>query len=247
MRRKLSVFLVLLLIFITESDGWSQQIRFTDPTNVWRTARQMAPDYVFYWTWQDYLVKDSLYEKDGHQYTIISRNGSGGPTVLYVREDSAARKTYVILADPDDYGQRVTDTGEFLYMDFNLELGDTLIMPVVLSGNDNDSFSVHVVQEVDSQQIGSLWYKRMTMQVISGMGPYYNDYTVTEGIGSGTGPVIEPRYNGNEWGPHRLFCFSNQGIIPSPPFGQNCFRPLAIHEAPTEDRFFTVYPNPAND
>lgn len=235
-------------LFLSAISGWSQQIHFSDTSNCWATMKSVAPDGTQYNVTMRYHAKDTFYEKNGHQYTIIGCTPEYLPTVMYVREDTAARKTYVIPVNWSFAWQRVTDSSEFLYMDFNMEVGDTLVMPVVLQNSD-DSVSVHVVSGIDSQKIGDRWYKRMTMEVLSGMTPSNvpasNFYEITEGIGAYSGPVIEPVSNGNEYGPFRLICFGYQGITPAP-FSGECFLPVSITEVDKTRITFKVYPNPSS-
>lgn len=238
-----------LLVLITSFLSTAQTIRFTDTTNKWSVSKWVAPDGEPYAVRESYRARDTFFDNNGLHYTIIDRNEQTPQRVMFIREDTATRKIFVIPVNWDFLRLNVYDTSEFLYMDFSMEIGDTLVMPVVLQDDTDDSVSVHVVQDIDSQLIGTQWYKRMRMEVLSGMSMPWasgsNFYDITEGIGPYSGPVIEPYNNGNEYGPYRLSCFSNNGVIPYP-FSGNCFDIVGITDRYMTNKDFVLYPNPAD-
>jgi hypothetical protein len=237
----LHMFLVLFLCSFSVYT-WGQRIHFTDTTNRWKTTSTAYPNGEPIYFNNIYEVSETPVEWDGKFYSEI-RHETGG-LLFYTREDTAARKIYIKSTNPNIGHYRITDTNEFVYMDFSLNEGDTFSMPIVENYNPEDSFSVYFVAYCDSALIGTQWYKRMEMRRISGIGyENFDVYFITEGIGHTSGPVIETRYS-NEWGPPKISCFSNQGQIPNPPFFNDCFS-LSVDEGLKKDKQFVIYPNPA--
>lgn len=235
------MLLILLLCSFTVCT-WGQCIHFTDTTNKWKTTSIAYPNGDPIYFNNIYEVSETLVERDGKFYSEI-RYQAGG-LVFYTREDTAARKIYIKSTNPNIGHYRITDTNEFVYMDFSLNEGDTFSMPIVENYNPEDSFSVYFVAYCDSALIGTQWYKKMEMRRISGIGyGEFDVYFITEGIGYNSGPVIETQHS-NEWGPPRISCFSNQGQIPNPPFYSDCFS-LSVDEGLKKDKQFMIYPNPA--
>lgn len=249
---KKSIFFFAILLQIASSIvSTAQTIRFTDTTNRWKTSTTIYPDDEPITSTDIYEASDSLREWNGQLYTEITKDGA---PVLYVREDTTTRKVYVapILNQVGHY--TISDhTAEFTYMDFSLDVGDTLTFPLRLSIPDSpaDTISKYYVREIDSLQFGANWHKRMWMERISGIGHFTGDnYYVIEGIGFGlsfgvTSPLILTQGTA-EW-PPQVICFSNKGIIPNPPFHNTCFDPVGIQESHVDSNHFMVYPNPAKN
>jgi hypothetical protein len=247
-----SCFLLFFAVLNTYRAN-AQKIYFSDTTNIWRTTHTAFPDGPNSGSTQYWLIEalDTAVVWNGHTYGLVRQSSGfdGGPPLdMLVREDTAGGKVYI---KPLDWGSTslftVTDTNEFVYMDYNLSAGDSIIMPLVFIW-ETDSISVHKVFDIDSVLVENIWYKRFGMHAYRGMSQPNSDpgfYRLTEGIGSLSGPVIIPS-GINEWGPPLLICFSNQGIIPSI-FVQNCFNILSVDKISKENNAFKVYPNPADD
>lgn len=236
------------LLYLTSFQAGAQRIYFSDTTNEWKTVWSMMEDpgiwrsYIYH-----YYTSDTLSENNGRFYTEIK--GSSSDRIL-VRDDTAANLVFAKVQSSNASFYRVTDSNEFVYLNYNLQVGDTLIMPLVFARNEEDSISVHVVSTIDSFIANGLQYRKFEMNAYRGMGlgtggEYATWYTIYEGIGPGSGPLIESSPSG-EWGPTKLICFSNSGIIP-PIFNQNCFDPVGIKEPAEQRKHILFYPNPVWD
>lgn len=222
----------------------AQRIYFSDTTNEWLMgqAGEMVDGFSTA-TWHEMYASDSLIEDNGYYYTEIKQ---WERTLMRVRDDTMAGLVYARLLD-NNSPYRVTDTNEFVYLNYNLQIGDTLVMPLVFSWNHTDSVSIHVVKGMDSFTINNNWYKEFEFDAYKGMGneEQPSRYKVYEGIGPKSGPIILPFPLG-EYGPPNLFCFRNRGVIPEM-FGLNCFAPVPIKEPEKKVKHFHCYPNPAFD
>ncbi|AOM80039.1 hypothetical protein BFS30_24475 [Pedobacter steynii] len=231
----------------------AQKIYFTDTTNNWITRRagEMGPNGLGTWNFYQYYSSDTLIERNGHFYTEI-KSDIGWEKQYFartlIRDDTAAGLVYIKpLQDTLSGIYRVTDTNEFVYLNYNLNVGDTLIMPLVFWGS-GDSISIHVVTEVDSFMSDNTWYKTHKFNAYKGMRggdtQGYTRYTVYEGVGPDSGPILEPN-SINEYGPLILSCFRNKGSI-NPKFSVFC-NALAIEKLDKKVKHFQLYPNPGCD
>src|SRR5690606_2385315 len=151
-----------------------------------------------------------------------------------VRDDTAANRVYIKpIIDTTAFPQLVvTDINEFVYMDYNLDVGDSLIMPLVEMGS-SDSVSIHKISEVDSIFIDNIWYKKYWVTWLNADFTPYNHFALIEGVGPLPMPVSEWAYD--------LVCFSNQGVVPPVNFW-NCT--VSINEINQKSGRFIVYPIP---
>lgn len=154
-----------------------------------------------------------------------------------IRDDTAANRVYIKPMNLENGNYfNLTDTNEFVYMDYNLEVGDSLIMPLVFAW-DEDSISIHKVLGIDSVLIENSWYKKFLMQWSSTSVWDNHTYERIEGIGPLPVPVAESMPG--------ITCFSNQGVIPSI-FYQDCFF-VSVKDLDKPDVLFNIYPIPAKD
>ncbi len=246
---KALLFFALHLISLQTN---AQRIYFSDTTNNWISSRggEMGPGGMSTWSYCQYFASDTLVESNGYIYTEIKPGiGWGGQYFAraLVRDDTAAGLVYIKPQNHQNGFYRATDTNEFVYMNYNLNIGDTLIMPLVLGGR-SDSISMHIVQQKDSFLVGTTWYRQLELYAYKGMSgggtSNYTRYTIYEGVGPGSGPILEPSTL-NEYGPPNLSCFRNQGTI-HPKFGYSC-DPLALRKVVERQQNFQYYPNPTSD
>lgn len=244
------------LLFPLSFQAGAQKIYFSDTTNEWSVSRggEMGPGGLSTSYTYGFYASDTLVERNGQLYTEIKSESYRASQYFeraLVRDDTAAGLVYIKPQIDLSGIYRVTDTNEFVYMNYNLNLGDTLVMPLVFSWNNEDSNSIHVVTAVDSYTIDNTSYKKIDFSAYKGMGNHFNGielptrYTVYEGIGPECGPIFEPESISEYGGPH-LICFRNRGIIPGM-FGEDCFDPVAIREPQQRIKHFLFYPNPALD
>ncbi len=233
-------FPLFICLWLTALQGKAQTIRFTDTTNIWRCSKTLAPDGYPIQGSANFVTGDTLMSYGGKQYAVI-RAVYGKE--IWVREDTAARKVHLQPTETWLSVYKITDTSEFVYMDFSLQPGDSMMMPLV-NTNSADNRSIHIVTDRDSVMIGTQWHTRLRIRTINLGFEYYDYYEITEGIGPFSGPFLETAQTG-EWGPYNISCFSNKGIIPTPPFGENCFTSIGHRELPAQNRFILA-PNPAS-
>jgi hypothetical protein len=187
-------------------------------------------------------IADSTVEHGGKQYRLLK--GSLGSVAL-VRDDTANRRVYIKGLTTQLGFQRFRDTSEFVFMDYNLQLGDTLRMPLAMDQlGGGDSVSVHVVYSVDSIHINNIWHKKFEMLVPQGFFEPVDYYEFTEGVGSTTGPFFI--LYGSYYSEPGLVCFQNQGINPLSKY-DDCGEMTGIGTLRMENTLFSIYPNPAHD
>jgi hypothetical protein len=228
--------IVLCLIFLGKvSTVSAQKIHFSDTSNKWMTYfyhSQGASNgqQVYY----KYCYSDSVVVENGHTYSVLNKGTNG---LMLVREEG--NKVYIKPLVGDFCGLTVTDPNEFLYFDYDLQVGDTLKMPLITTMAPN-AYSIHRVESIDSMIINGTWHKMLHMKVVSG---FTGEYIVTEGLGASQGPLVAGyslNYNGS------LICFQNNGNTPLPNLS-NCTKLNAVDEPDVIADFFKIAPNPARD
>lgn len=231
------ICLLMLLVFNLSYQSNAQRIYFSDTTNMWKWIGSHMPDpsgevYVSILTC---MAQDSIVEWNGKSYTLLNSNEFIFDAL--VRDDTATNRVYIKpLINIEESPQIVvTDTNEFIYMDYNLGVGDSLIMPLVVNGS-SDSVSIHKILEVDSVLIYNSWYKKFWMEWLNYMPSYNHSFELIEGIGPLPLPISELAYE--------MFCFSNQGTVP-PINYWNCS--VSINETDQKFGMFRIYPIPATD
>lgn len=204
--------LYCLLFLLAGMQSHGQRIYFSDTTNQWRAGRTTWPDGQPVDERHEYKSSSTSVESNGNIYTLIEEGQ--GMTRFLVRDDTASQKVYVKVLSTVGY-LIATDTNEFVYMDYNMAVGDTLIMPLVYASQlSTDSLSFHVLQSIDSISLSGIWYKKLHYNTYRGISnpTFPTQYDIIEGIGPISGPAIETD-NFNEYGPNRLRCFKNQGVL----------------------------------
>jgi hypothetical protein len=228
--------LILCLIFLGKVyTASAQKIHFSDTSNKWMTYfynSQGASNgqQVYY----RYSYLDSAVNENGHTYSVLNNSGQGQ---ILIREEG--NKIYIKPLATYFGGFIVTDPGEFLYFDYDLQVGDTFQMPLV-GQTYPVSVSVHEVLSIDSITINNVWHKVFRMNVVSG---FAGTYIFTEGLGTQQGPIVvpySPAYQAN------LICFQNNGTTPLPNLS-NCSELNAIDEVDVIASFFKIAPNPTTD
>lgn len=235
------LLLCSLLLLLCGIGVHAQRIYFSDTSNVWLASRiDYAAGYPRTSVFR-YEARDTLVSWNGNSYSLIEKESG---VQLLVRDDSVKQQVYMkpLAWNNSNFIYDVKDTNEFVYLDYSLKAGDSLIMPLVSRWNHADSISIHVIQHVDSIMLYGAWYKKMNILVYEPMG-IHSVYTVVEGIGPLSGPDFEP-LTANEWGPPLLYCFRNQGTIP-PLYNPDCLNPLSITRIDQGKGYFQCYPNPA--
>lgn len=235
MKFKYYPLIILCLIFLGKvSTVSAQKIHFSDTSNKWMTYfyhSQGASNgqQVYY----KYSYSDSVVVENGHTYSVLNKGTNG---LMLVREEG--NKVYIKPLVGDFCGLIVTDPNEFLYFDYDLQIGDTLKMPLITTMTPN-AYSIHRVESMDSTIINGTWHKMLHMKVVSG---FTGEYIVTEGLGASQGPLVAG-YSLNYAGP--LICFQNNGTTPLPNLN-NCTKLNAVDEPDVIAGFFQIIPNPAS-
>lgn len=213
----------------------AQKIHFSDTSNKWMTYfyhSQGASNgqQVYY----KYSYSDSVVNENGRTYSVLNKGPNG---LMLVREEG--NKIYIKPLVSDFCGLIVTNPNEFLYFDYDLQVGDTLKMPLTTTAVP-DVFSIHRVESIDSIVINGTWHKMLHMNVVSG---FIGEYIVTEGLGASKGPLIAG-YSLNYTG--SLICFQNNGTTPLQNLS-NCSKLNVVEEVDDVSGFFIIAPNPTTD
>lgn len=243
MKKNLTILpLLICLCFFSFNDClFAQKIRFTDTSNRWQSS---------WWVSQganngvgdnyNFIYQDTIITIAGKNYQLLTADTT---IKLLVREDTIAGKVFVKAIGNKIFYCDVTDTNEFVYYDYNLQVGDTLNMPLVyiVSMPPSNLQSKHVVQSIDSVAINGVWHKKLNMNVISGF-TYSTSYNLIEGIGTNKAPIIIP--SGPGYGATHLNCFINNGINPLTAY-TNCNTTSLTPLFNRND--LVLYPNPTNN
>ena len=200
--------------FPTENTTWETVTQFMDPWNP-------CYSYDFSKTNGDTII-------NGQQYTIITRLNF---LTAFIRENNGL--VYCKYQNNDIY-----DTTEFLLYNFNLQVGDTMLL--ARTGYEL-MFSTGHVEYVDSILIGSTYRKKIGIT-----GWHHIDFI--EGIGSLQG-LLYPEIPMVDW-MSDLTCFSVNDTIFSltgggATYNGNCWQFVDMKEP--EINKLTVSPNPTSD
>jgi len=242
MKLKLLSFLLLALPCLVNA----QHIYFSDTSNFWgrKTTISLGSTNMVT-SYSSFETDNTPVEWQGNTYRrIYYRNGSDTSTSALVREDTANHRVYM-KANSKTFWQilsNATDTvHEFLYMDYNLAVGDTLCLPIVSQYSD-DTVTLLQVSQIDSVQVNSEWYRRFAMKH-TGSGESMVYYDFIEGLG----PTYGPFSAGRDYDivVIRLVCFKNNGVSPFT-FYANCDIPNSIGSVKLPEGF-SLFPNPADD
>lgn len=196
--KRLVLFVVLAFFFCA---SYAQKISFSDLTNVWctidsTTACCIPRPTVYTKTYYD-TTSTAVY--NGHTYGILA---------------SPVATSLIREADGRVYVVDISDSVERILYDYHLALNDTLRIAYP------QDVYVSWVTQIDSTQIGGLWYKVWhfdgmdTSKVIAdSLRPFM--YNVIEGIGCTNGPYYPafPYTLANF--SQELLCFSNKSHAPS--------------------------------
>ncbi len=189
---KYVLFLLALCISISVQ---AQKIRFTDTSNKW-SLLVTGPDAYSALGAASYSGDTILY---GRKYSV-STNG-----IPFVREDTITNKIYYL-----------SDTGEHVFFDYNLQLNDTFSVVAQYGQDTTDTVHIrHVVQSIDSIQLGNVYHKVWKMNCAGSISwGGCADYTFIEGIGTTSGPSfnIFPLFFE---GCTQIRCFSSKGVYPT--------------------------------
>jgi hypothetical protein len=227
--------LILCLIFLGKGyTASAQKIHFSDTSNKWMTyfyySQGASGGHAVYYK---YMYLDSMVEENGHIYSVLNNSGQG---LILIREEG--NKIYIKPLTTYFSGFIVTDSSEFLYFDYDLQVGDTFQMPLV-GQTYPVSVSVHKVVSIDSITINNVWHKVFQMNVVSG---FAGTYIFTEGLGTWQGPIVVPYSQAYQ---ASLICFQNNGTIPLPDLS-NCSK-LSVEDKVDIAGSFKIAPNPARD
>jgi hypothetical protein len=175
--------------------------------------------YFFYKTNGKSNINDTV-------YTVISDNY--GEITCYLREEN---KKVFCRSHPD--------LPEFLMYNFNIEIGDTVLVPQYANGPSSPGY----VEEADSILIGTQYHKRYFIQC-----PEWHSMYIIEGVGSDLGLIYYDIPWVDVWG--KLYCFSlNDTIFKTDGSGGNeagnCWQYIGIPETTLEQ--MEIYPNPVTD
>lgn len=184
----------------------AQKIRFTDTSNRWNVVDigndgpfiygQPVPEIRFE---RDTFIKSVTYRRLTRQNLF-----DGG---YAVREDLATGRLYFRFMGSNGYIPAPIDTGERLFFDYNMRLGDTLRVRY------NATYGIaHRVTMFDSVRIDGIIHRKWTMTPIPGNVPA-SEYTFIEGVGSLGGPGW-PVFNHVFEHRGQLRCFTNNGMKP---------------------------------
>jgi hypothetical protein len=233
--RKIHQLLFCLMLTFAPALCSAQKIHFSDTSNKWMTYNYVSQGasngHAYY---KKYFYLDSAVNENGHAYSVISKDNEN---LMLVREEG--NKIYIKPFGSSFGGLIVTDTNEFLYFDYDLQVGDTLKMPLITTAIP-DSYSIHKVESIDSIIINGTWHKKLHMKVISG---FTGQYHVIEGLGTSSGAIIAG-YTLNYAG--QLICFQNNGTTPVSDLS-NCSKLNVEDEVDVIAGSFKISPNPATD
>lgn len=237
--------LLFLFLFVGLSlNTMAQRVRFSDTTNKWVISQAYNSGGASGTTtsYVDYHYADSVAEWNGISYHVLIQ---GEKAIGLVREDTTLEKVFLKPLDTMfGYYLKVRSNSEFVYMDYALQVNDTLTLPLTY---DSDSTECQiVVTSVDSILMNGIAHKVLHMNAVSGF-EYGGEYTWIEGLGSSeTGPVIEPTHPPGGL-IERVVCFRNNGAFPIDSLSA-CAIPTGIGASPsTSDISLEIFPNPAAD
>lgn len=205
------LLIILCTLFILKPEGHAQKIRFTGTDNGWMAVHT---NYVDGTTSRQvgYFYPDTSIVLHGVAYKALSNEKQ---IQLLVREDTATGKVYFRSwsgfkswwEGGIGNGAYLVDTAEFVAYDYGLNIGDTLIMPLVYYGY--GATSMHILTEKDSVKINGIWHIAQRFTCPFGFGQAGGrGYDVVEGVGSLTNPV-NPTPTINFENTFNLACFSN--------------------------------------
>ncbi len=208
---KTGMLFLLCLWLSLPGDVIAQKIQFTGKDNSWMAVHT---NYVDGTTSRQvgYFYLDTSIVLHGVAYKALaeSRHSNSYVIQLLVREDTVTGKVYFKSWDRNGFGNGtyIKDTAEFVAYDYGLNIGDTLIMPLVYYGY--GATSMHILKEKDSVKINGIWHiaQRFTCPFGFGRGGSSHGYDVVEGVGSLTNPV-NPTPTTNFENTFNLTCFSN--------------------------------------
>jgi hypothetical protein len=217
--------LFILFALLSFQPLWSQSYHpFPDTNATWCDERydNGLPTnyyYFFYKTDGKSNINDTV-------YTVISDND--GQTTCYLREEK--KKVFCRLSP---------DLPEFLMYNFDIEIGDTVLVPQYANG----PYSSGYVEESDSILIGTEYHKRYFIQCWE-----WHSMHIIEGVGSDLGLIYYDIPWVDIWG--NLYCFSlNDTIFNTDGSGGNeagnCWQYIGIPETSVEQ--MEIYPNPVTD
>ncbi len=252
------ILILLVFIYSAKINVAQQYQPFPTDSAVWRQiGEQHFSPYVERWDYTyalsgDTTILGQTYHKIYHKGTysnyeetwgfyFVLESGPYPDNRGYIgamREDSL--KHIYFFRGPDYFG--VSDSVERLLYDFNLNVGDTL--PVTV----NSSYTVNVVDAVDSILLGGVYHKSFLIRDVASGPPYF---ALVEGMGSTIGlmeaqNVFFERYD-------NLECFTKSGTTVyenhqssfsgSPNYGCALPGTVGINEH-SKDGPFNVFPNP---
>lgn len=208
--------LLLLLALGLYSGSYGQKLRFTDTANRWQVGHLHFGDGGFSGTNLRYAYKDTNVVVHGVSYKILVSTLINPPRIVaLIREDSAAGKVYIRKWSNNNShignGVRIQDTGDALLYNYNLNQGDTMMLPLSYFGSDTFR-SMHILAQKDSIPINGVMHIVQYFDCQFGYDYPFKGYTVIEGIGSLTDPVTPGPVNNFEV-TSTLNCFMNGDSI----------------------------------
>lgn len=251
MMKKLFSILWLLIVCAYVN---AQSFYFTDNSNRWLFHYLYSPGgattYHNYWSYQ---YSDSAVSIDGFDYKVLQKtNISGEANVALLREDTINGKIFMRTLWPTlgsgTGSVVVSTTEEFLFMDYNLQVGDSFMLPFVSTVPPpffDDSASIHVVYLVDSILIDDFYHKRWYFNSVSGY--YYSTNNMfIQGVGGSHDFFLSPSYSVGPTTRANLVCFISNEQNPIASL-QSCnnFPTTITASSPVLSNALTVFPNPA--
>lgn len=222
-----SLILFILFAILSFQPLWSQSYHpFPDSNATWCDGTWFVwgsppydTGYTSYKTNGYALINDTLYTKIDNQYFN---------DYCYLREEN--KKVYCRLS---------SSTSEFMLYNFDLEVGDTILLPQLCG----EYFSEGYVMEIDSILIGSEYHKRFHIESWEWL-----PFSFIEGVGSEQG-LMYCNLSWVDWDGN-LKCFSIDDTTYSlngsgdKSIG-NCWLYINIQEKQPEVIF--IHPNPVQD
>jgi hypothetical protein len=243
--KSLLVCFVLAMSFTSSA----QKIRFSDTTNKWvyikpnDCSTPILFDYFSFSYNGDTVVNGITYQK---LYETTPSSLFISPFLLgLIREDTTARKVYIMYPAVHVAQNLVADTFEHILFDYTLSIGDTIkfdhydtITNALIQGRS-------VLASIDSVLINGTWHVRQKFSPNSSY-PWANGYDVIEGLGGKYFNPIAPVFAAGECSP-TVMCFRHRGVLPPMNniiFQNNTSCHLAVQQLDTENEKILVIPNP---
>jgi len=222
------ILLIAIIFLALQTKAQETYLNMLDSNVVWyyKTVHEFGTDYYSVQTIGDTLIEEKYYYKLYHGYHY-----GGNEIYGFIREDDEG-KVFIRYPGVDFLeqcgGLQYPVNQDLIFMDFGVEVGDSILNPYL--GSELYYYILYVqVEEIAGQ---------LRRRVDYGMGSWI------EGIGSGFNSDFDQMFCGiGEWGTTLLCYFVNDSIVYS--HDDNCL--VGINESYKINLGLELFPNPASE